>query len=395
MNPDSASQCRRVLPLFVGTRIALDVLWWLPAFAPGINLLRVGTVALLVALAATLTRARGWRWPELVALGLLALGLARSTHHIVDLAEALRLASPVLLFAVAREARIGEHFDALERTLVAGFAATGLLSLVAAAAWPDAWVWLHETWRLRGVYHNIHNLSLVMAMGASMALYRVSRGDRLALIAVVITVPTLYATYTRSSWIFFAVSLLGLIGMKTARRLLGVGAVGAALLIATDPAARARFGALLAPLGSSDSEAWLELGTGRIRMWTTSLAAFVEQGPVDWVLGSGIRGAQTFWKPKNPANEFLNLTYQFGALGLGLALATLVAASRRLAASSGPYGAQARAALLACVLVAAVTDSTMSRITPSWVFAIWLAIAFTASPASGDARPPAPPAPAR
>lgn len=376
----------RTLPVLLTIRILLDVLWWIPRWGALGSVLRVGTVALMAVAAASLTTHRGWRLMDLAGFTLVAAALWRSPMAAPDIILALKLMSAWLCFALAREAMVGRSLEAFESAVIAALTTTAVVSLVAGLLSPGAWDYVTDTYRLRGVYWNVHNLALAMAFGSVMAAYRGARGSRGAWVSAGCMLAALSLSYTRSSMLFVAVGLLGLVAEPRFRKpLFGIAAAVLFVQLA-DPSARTRWVALFAPLAASDTDAWMELGTGRMRMWTSSFSAFSSLGPADWLFGHGIRGTERFWKPKGPANDLLYILYQFGVVGFLGAVAAFGHCLRRAWMTPSAYRGQIVSTLLACGLVACLSDSVVSRVTPSWLFAVWMAAALTAGSGPLDER---------
>lgn len=172
------------------------------------------------------------------------------------------------------------------------------------------------------------------------------RGTLLCYVAVVAAVAGIFATFTRTAIVGFAVFLLALLfradrrdGKRDAARKLLVVALSAVaiangLAIVSRQSVEARLadipGLSSAPGGNNEA-----YGSGRSEIWKAVARLQLRQTPLDWVIGSGLlavqRGTQvTIMRRLDAHNSLLDMLFDLGLIGLLLYVAHYIRLVRDL-----------------------------------------------------------------
>ncbi|MBW2253266.1 MAG: O-antigen ligase family protein [Deltaproteobacteria bacterium] len=321
------------------------------------------------------------RGPLLAFAALLLVGLLRAPDWEVGLYGLARTASPLVVLltvsAVVRGAPARRRF--LRVLLWAGAIPVCVSLLYLAAGQMDQTV--HDgIHRLLGAYQNVHTHALAMALIAGVAsswvLARDSRETTLAgAVLLCGSGACLALTYVRTAVVVLAITLLVLMVLTRRYRLAAGIAVVGVLGVAMLPTWSERFEDLWMLLTLTPPEdGWGTLGRHRPAIWARSLSAFGTQGTDVWLLGNGLGGHLTFWKPRDPHNEYLALLYQLGPLGPVLYLWLLGRGARHALhnlragpdAFSRTFAAYTLAVVVAAVVGNAISNTFVARLTPAW-----------------------------
>jgi hypothetical protein len=341
----------------------------------------LGALSLVLALHARRMVHHPLRGPLLAFAALLLVGLIRAPDWGVGLYGLARTASPlVVLLAVSAVVRGVPARRRFLRVLLWTSAipvGVSLAHLVAGQMEHTVHDGIH---RLLGSYQNVHTHALAMALFAGVAaLWALARDSRETTVAGAVLLcgsgACLALSYVRPATVVFAIPLIGLLVLTRRYRLAGGLAVLGVLGVALLPVWSERFEdvRLLLTL-TPPEEGWAALGRHRPAIWARSLSAFGDQGTEALLLGNGLGGHLTFWKPRDPHNEYLSLLYQLGPLGPVLYLWLLVRGAREAAPElrAGPDAfsrnlAAYTLALVAAALVgSAISNTFVSRMTAAW-----------------------------
>jgi len=321
------------------------------------------------------------RAPLVVFAFLLVVGFLRAPDWDLGTRALARTASPFLVLlavsAVVGDAAARRRF--LRILLWAGTIPVAVSLAYLAGGQMDHFVYdgIH---RLLGAYRNVHTHALVMALVGSLACFWVLlRDTRETTVAGSLLLcgsgACLALSYVRTAVVVFGVVILGLL-LLTRRYRLAVGvAVLGVLGIALVPMWSARFEDLWMLLTlTRPEEGWDALGRHRPAIWIRSLTAFADQDPEVLLLGNGLGGHLTFWKPRDPHNEYLALLYQLGPLGPAVYLWLLALGARMAVRNlrdapdvlSRTLAAYTLAVIAAALVGSAISNTFVARLTPAW-----------------------------
>lgn len=380
-------------------RVFLDILWWVPFTAGGLNLSQLfsgGVFAMLVAI--VFLRMKGLRshpaagW-ALGMIALLALATARAIELSVDIDILVRyFTAPLMLLATGLVLTTAQ----LRRRLVWLISIAALVpilySMFKLGTGMSGYV-LHGYARLLGGYKNIHNHALVMMVFSllfmSWAMSAERRWVRTGAWAVVgMTLVAVYYTYTRTGLLGWAISVLTVLAVLRQYRLLGVVLLAGSIFVLMDPDVQDRFGDLLAVFDPSvESVDRRALGSGRWGLWSWSMQEYLSHSLSDMFIGLGLGGHRLTtldWSASfsrvgltlDPHNDYLLYLYQMGPLGviiyLGMLWSTFKSALY-VHRHADDLWAKAFAATLAglCAgvfLTNGVSNSFIHRSAPGWYF---------------------------
>ena len=380
-------------------RVFLDILWWVPFEAGGLNMSQIfsGAVfAMLVVIVLLRIRslrdhpAAGWAF---AMIGLLTLATARAIELQADIDILVRYyTTPLMLLATV------QIFDtpALRRRLVALISLSALVpiaySMYQLAAGASDYV-LHGYLRLLGGYQNIHNHALVMMCFSLLFLawYQSAERNWVRLGALGVAgacVVAIYYTYTRTGLLGWAVSLLAVLMVQRRYRLVGAAVLAGAIFVLMDPDVQARFADLLAvfdpDVESADRRA---LGSGRWGLWSWSMEEYLSFPLADVLMGLGLGGHRLTtldWSRSfsrvgltlDPHNDYLLLLYQMGPIGvivyLGMVWVTFrsawYVARHAEDAWARAYGAAVAGLSVGVFVTNAVSNSFLHRSAPGWYY---------------------------
>lgn len=324
---------------------------------------------------------------------LFALAFARSGG--AGVTELVRYGSGILVFASVAGWWGRDHARVWPMALLATGAVAALASLLGLGG--SEWEYLHGTWRYRGPYEVLHALALGMGLVGGVGLAVAMNRQRplaarwLAGGLAVVALGLVAASATRSGVVFAGVVALGAAAYGRRWRALGLSALGLLVLVVAVPGLRERsWELLLALTGTAPDEGWLWLGTGRVAIWSRSLAAFSDLPWTDQLGGLGLGGFRRFWIGKEPHSELLALLYQTGPLGVALFLVTsLYGLWRAWRLRRRPQVALAGGLLLAVLITSCIGSTLLVRLSVSWAY--WAALGLLFSAAMPDESRSVPP----
>lgn len=382
-------------------RVIIDLLWQFGGSGP-LNLLEAfgGGVAALAAVLFYLELRRVERQPGFLPLVIyitvLVLAALRS-FNIRDAAEILaKFISPLLLmFLVSMQMNTA----ALRRRFLLLVTAAGTVSLALScyhlATGQRFKFFLQGYYRLHGGYNNLHNHALfLLFLNTLLFLWFMTSQRRwqraLALGLQAAALLCLYFTFVRTAMTGFAVFVALYLALERRWNLLFGAFLAAVLLLATNTSLQDRFYDVVV-LFSEDSGfgGKRTVGSGRIGIWSTSVAEYFRQGPVDVVLGKGLGGHYTLTdayadlyrstkksEDLDPHNDYLSLLFQLGPIAVVSYVALQIIVVRHglvlhrhgreaFTRSFGRY-------MIALTAVATVTNSLsnsfIQRVTVAWLF---------------------------
>ena len=381
-------------------RILIDLFWWIPADVGGLNLLEAfgGGIAAMAAVLCYIELKRVERTPGFLALccylGILVIAAARS-GEVRDAAEILaKYISPLLLmFLVATMLQAEEQRKRL-LLIITGAALTSLA--VSFYHLLDGQMYEHFRqgyFRLVGGYQNLHNHALFLLVLNCLLLYWLdnTRGWRRALVLAcqLIALACMYYTYVRTALTGFATFTLVYLAVQKRWGFVGLGFGVFLVLVATNASLQDRFSDLVTFLGDDSFQNRRTLGSGRVGIWTSSLAEFARQQPIDIVLGLGLGGHyemtdmyadlyRSTEKSENldSHNDYLGLLYQLGPVAVVsyIVLQWQVLKQGVLVLREGAsravrtYGAFMIALTAVTVVTNFLSNSFIQRVTVAWLF---------------------------
>ena len=392
-------------------RVVIDLFWWVPASMGGLNILEAfgGGVAALAAVLFYLELRRVERIPGFIALCcylvVLIIAAGRS-GEVRDAAEIMaKYIVPLLLMfliSALMQTRDWRHRLLLVMTLGGVVSlATSTYHLFTGQQYEH---WRQGYYRLVGGYHNLHNHALFLLTLNTMLVFWLTntRGWKRVLVAVaqVLALVCMYYTFVRTALTGFAVFLGVYLAIQRRWGLLGLGLGAGLILVLTNASMQDRFSDLVTFLGDDSLADRRTLGSGRIGIWTSSMAEFGRQSPMDILLGLGIGGHYEMTdmyadmyrsneKSENldSHNDYLSLLYQLGPIAVLSYIVLQVEVVRQglyvWKNATDTWTARFGAYMVALTSVTVVTNflsnSYIQRVTVAWLFWGMVGILFAAS----------------
>lgn len=397
-----------LLFVFVG-RVVVDLLWRLPFSVGGLNIKEAfgGGVTALGFVLLLLELRRVDRHPSLppfvVYLGVLAVGAARNLEIRAAAEIAAKYVSPLLvLFLIPAFFTTRASRDRFLRWGLAVFFVPVALALYHYADGQMATYVRDGYHRLLGGYEHPHNHALFMVIVAAVALWwwfqeHTPRAKVLPTVLLLGSTFALYNTYVRTGQLALVVFVGTFLLLTGRRQYVAAGLVVAVVFIAVTPAMQDRFkDVVLLLFPDDDVIARHKLGSGRMGIWTASIASYLDASPADVVFGHGIGkhwlltlGAYNPYKlasdfSRDAHSDYLSMTFQIGPIATAAYLLMQVqvvwaawqvrahAATRR----QREYGSFVVALMVGATVANMVSNSFINRVTQSWMLWAFSGLAF-------------------
>jgi hypothetical protein len=246
--------------------------------------------------------------------------------------------------------------------------------------------------RLLGGYANPHTHGITLAV-AAVAAVGLARRRPLVWIVVAGAAIAVVASWVRTAFLLVFVALVaGALLERRPKRAVGLAIVlGAALAIAGGIHDRwADLGSLLSLTPPPDG--WRALGSSRVHIWSSSLAAFLAGAPSDVLLGRGLGGHFGLHRHLDPHSDLLAVLFQLGPLG-AVSYTWLVArALAELVRTRTVDAAHAGGLLLGLVVAGSVSNDGLTRATAALWTAGLLGTALRSRAGRAGGATPTPPA---
>ncbi|MCB9766071.1 MAG: O-antigen ligase family protein [Alphaproteobacteria bacterium] len=381
-------------------RVVIDMFWWVPATVGGLNLLEAfgGGVAALAAVLFYLELRRVERQPGFVPLllylGAMAVAVVRS-GQLRDAAEIMaKYVSPFLLmFLVSTLMDTHRRRRAFMILITAASSVTLSVSLYHLATGQRFTHFRQGYYRLIGGYANLHNHGLFLLVINTLFFFWFMASTRrrhkmLALLGGALSLICLYYTFVRTAMVGLAVFLLVFLVLERRWSLLAGAMVAAVGLLLTNASLQDRFYDIIAVF-SEDDGSKRTLGSGRIGIWTSSIAEFLKRPPMDILMGLGLGGhyevtdayADLYRSTKkrenlDSHNDYLTLLFQLGPIAVACYLYLQGIVIRRglelhrwgKRTFDGFLGRYLVALCAAVFITNFLSNSFISRITVAWLF---------------------------
>lgn len=390
-----------LIAIFV-IRVVIDLFWWLPINVGGLNILEAfgGGVAALGAVLFYVELQKVERTPGffllIIYLAILFVAAGRS-GEVRDAAEIMaKYVSPlVLMFLVSTVIR-GKKMRHYFLIAVTGACLISLAVSVYHLSTGQIYEHFRQGYfRLVGGYANLHNHALFLLFVNCLLFFWTMKVEDLrkkaafgVLLGLGLT--CLYYTFVRTALTGFALFSVLFLVLEKRWRLLGVGALVAAVAFVSNEAMLDRFSDVFEVFGDGDAMGSKRtIGSGRFGIWTSSFGEFLKQSPTDMLLGLGLGGHyemtdgyadmyRSMEKSDNldSHNDYLSLLYQLGPIALlsyiGLQL-TVIRRGRFLSqVTLDPFQRSFCHYVMALTVATVVTDflsnAFIQRVTIAWLF---------------------------
>ncbi|MCP4808566.1 MAG: hypothetical protein GY913_35430 [Proteobacteria bacterium] len=392
-------------------RVVIDLFWWVPASLGGLNVLEAfgGGIAALAAVLFYLELRRVERIPGFLAmacyLAVLVIAAGRS-GDVRDAAEIMAkyIVPLLLMFLISAMMTTRDWRHRLLLVMTLG----GVVSLmVSTYHLGSGQIYEHYRqgyYRLVGGYHNLHNHALFLLTLNTMLLFWLTNTTGWKRVMVLglqgLALACMYYTFVRTALTGFAVFVGVYLAIQRRWGLLGLGLGAGLILVLTNASMQDRFSDLVTFLGDDALADRRTLGSGRIGIWTSSMAEFSRQSPGDILLGLGIGGHyemtdmyadmyRSTEKSENldSHNDYLSLLYQLGPIAVLSYIALQIEVVRqglfvfRNAADSWTrkFGAYMIALTSVTVVTNFLSNSYIQRVTVAWLFWGMVGILFASS----------------
>jgi uncharacterized membrane protein len=241
-------------------------------------------------------------------------------------------------FLLPRDRRIARWAVAIFLAASLLLAIHGLYQYATDAPMPASWIDTHEKTigtRAYSIIENPNGLGAFLLLGtllaAGLALQRIATRERLVLAAVAVVLAAgIAVTFSRGAWLGLAVGLMALMALSRWRLLIGLGAAGAAVLLALP-------GVFAERLAFAFSNAYLakSASAGRLYVWRIAANRIVENPWTGVGLGT-FGGTSAFlfeWSRLWTDSFYLQLASEGGLVLLGAFLWVLLRAGKGLVAA--------------------------------------------------------------
>lgn len=381
-------------------RVLIDLFWWVPGEIGGLNILEAfgGGVAAMAAVLCYIELRRVERTPGFVPLvcylSILVIAAARS-GDVRDAAEILAkyIVPLLLMFLVATMLSEETQRKRLLQLITAAALASLAVSFYHLLSGQALEHFRQGYYRLVGGYHNLHNHALFLLVVNCLLLYWWSntRGFWRAFIVgcQLVALACMYYTFVRTAMTGFAVFALVFLALQKRWGMVGLGVVAVLAVAITNVSMQDRFSDLWAFLGDDALANRRTLGSGRIGIWTSSMAEFARQDPIDIILGLGLGGhyemtdmyADLYRSTEKSEdldshNDYLSLLYQLGPIAVisYIVLQWEVLKQGLFVLRNGAtewirsYGAFMIALTAVTVVTNFLSNSFIQRVTVAWLF---------------------------
>ena len=329
------------IPAYFAFRLLADLLWWIPVTVGGLSVLEVlsGGFTALAAVLFFLELRRVERHPVLMPLMVYLLAMALSAVRSFNLRDALEIlarnTSPFLLmFLIAALFPKPRHWRRVLYvfTFVGGIPV--IVSLYHLATGQMNEYSLDGINRLVGGYPNLHAHGHMMMLLTALysfwvAYLRPGKWRTVAAGFAAAAFLCLVLSYTRTALLGLGVFALVFPLMLRRYEVLWLVLFGGMVALAFSGTMQERFQDFILIFDTHNTQIdRLQLGSGRLGIWTVSLREFLRQSPVDLLLGVGLDGHWKMVQPYvdqyrvnregtlNPHNDYLTLLFQLGPLAV-------------------------------------------------------------------------------
>ena len=394
-----------LLFVFVG-RVVVDLLWRLPFSVGGLNIKEAfgGGVTALGFVLLLLELRRVDRHPSLppfvVYLGVLAVGAARNLEVRAAAEIAAKYVSPLLvLFLIPAFFTTRASRDRFLRWGLAVFFVPVALALYHYADGQMATYvrdGYHRPRRLRtsAQPRTLHGHRRCVALWWWFQEHTPRQG---AAHGPSLGSTALYNTYVRTGQLALVVFVGTFLLLTGRRQYVAAGLVVAVVFIAVTPAMQDRFkDVVLLLFPDDDVIARHKLGSGRMGIWTASIASYLDASPADVVFGHGIGkhwlltlGAYNPYKlasdfSRDAHSDYLSMTFQIGPIATAAYLlmqVQVVWVAWQVRAHAGTrrqreYGSFVVALMVGATVANMVSNSFINRVTQSWMLWAFSGLAF-------------------
>lgn len=381
-------------------RVFIDLFWWVPGTIGGLNILEAfgGGIAAIAAVLFYLELRKVERTPGFLALmcylAILVIAAGRS-GEVRDAAEILAkyIVPLLLMFLVATMFSEDNQRRRLLLIMTSAMLASLALSVYHLL---DGQMYEHFRqgyFRLVGGYKNLHNHALFLLVVSCVLVFWIDNTRRFwrlaALGALGLALICMYYTYVRTAMTGFATFTLVYLAVQKRWGLVGLGFAAFLVLVLTNASLQDRFSDLVTFVGDDTFANRRTLGSGRVGIWTSSLAEFARQPPVDIVFGLGLGGhyqmtdmyADLYRSTEKSEdldshNDYLSLLYQLGPVAVVsyIVLQWQVLKQGWLVLKEGAshwvrsYGAFMIGLTAVTVVTNFLSNSFIQRVTVAWLF---------------------------
>ncbi len=381
-------------------RILMDLMWWIPGSVGGLNLMELYTGGATVLLAALMaldfkkTERHPALAPFLVYALVLVIGGVRNLEIRSGAEIFARYLSPfIVMFVVTAQLDTREQRRRFVVWTTAVCVIPVVISLYHLATGQMNKFFLQGYHRLIGGYMNLHPHALSMVIIAALAgwwaLQIEDPRKRVVMLGYAgAAALCLYFTYVRTGMVALSIFTVVLLAVTGRRRLLVGGVIAVALFIAVNPSMQDRFKDILAfALPSEEIMDRGKIGSGRFKLWSAAIGAYVTQPLSDVILGLGIGKhfllTREAFNPYAPVkggfvdthSDYLTMTFQVGPIATLSYLTMQIMVfwcglevwRRSPDRFSRQFGAFSVALVCGASAANVLSNAFINRITQSWV----------------------------